>query len=196
MIDPKAAYAPFKIPTYNDLKSIYYGQSKAQKSTITTLSPVADKNVYLREGDLTISAGISGSGIALIFVDGNLIITSNLTYGAAPSNGLVFVVSGNVYIAQGVNRVNGVIISQGEICTASQGSPPTCPAGLTDGLSPSQSLVVVGSLINLDPAKPIRFRRNLTSNAGPAEQIVHQAKYLVLLRDIFSSTLQKWSEIP
>lgn len=194
IVDEKVVFVPFKIPTYDDLKSIYYTQSKALKSTITTLpGAIADKTVYFVNGDLNISSSPTGGGTAIVFVEGNLTFTTPATefiYGSANS-GLVFVVKGNVNIHQSFIRIDGVIISSGIICTAFDGI--TCPAS---NITTSQ-LVINGSLISLDPLKTIKFRRDLgaANLTTPAEKINHQVKYLVILRDIFSETLQKWSEI-
>lgn len=188
VVDTKATYAPFKLPTYDDLKSIYYTQSKATKSTITSLTAVTDQTVYLVSGNLTIASTPSGSGTAVVFVEGQLIINSNYTYGT-PNSGTVFVVKGDVNILQSVARVDAVIISAGTTCTAYDGA--FCPT--INVLTPQ--LVINGSLISLNEATPIKFRRSLTDNTQPAEKINHQVKYLVILRNLFSENLQKWSEI-
>lgn len=210
VIDPKAAFVSFKLPTYQDLKSIHFTQAKSKTGITKHVLLSGDKteadiplttgsdHLYHISGNLTISANISGNQTGIIFVDGNLIIgplTGNqLTYGTSYS-GLVLVVGGDVLIDVSIERIDAVIISQGTICTASEGSPPACPAGPTTAASVPQ-LEVNGSLINLDAQKPIRFRRVLSDNSQPAELITAQPKYLAILRDLFSEPLQKWSEIP
>ena len=189
IVSEETIFVPFKIPTYDDLKSQYYTQSKATKSTISTLPlTIADQTIYFVNGDLNISSSPTAGGTAVVFVEGNLFINANITYGTAQT-GLVFVVRGDVNIAQSVTGVNAVIISGGIICTAFDGA--FCPAG---NVTTSQ-LVINGSFISLDSAKPIRFRRTLTDNTAAAEVINHQVKYLVILRNLFSETVQKWSEV-
>jgi len=190
--DPKAAFTPFSIPTYADLKSLYYNQSKATKST--TLSSISNSTaftgstVYWINGDLTVSGTPTGSGTQVIFVEGKLIFNSNYTYSPA-QGGTVFIVNGNVTILQSVTIVDAIIISGGTICTAFDGA--FCLNGTT--LTPQ--LTVNGSLVSLNESFPIKFRRNLADNTQPAEKINHQTKYLVLLKELFSQTIQKWSEI-
>lgn len=209
IVDPNAAFAPYKIPTYNDLKSLYYDQAKQSGSITKHDAQVGDKNegdirmttgndhlYYIKktnststDGNLTISSNISGNQTGVVFVDGNLNITSNLT---TANSGLVFVVKGDVNIDKTVQQIDAVIISEGTICTAYDG---TCPA--TNVPNNSQPLVINGSLISLNESKPIKFKRSLADNNSlPAEKINHQIKYLVILRNLFSDTFQRWSEIP
>jgi len=61
--DSKAAFAPYKIPSFDDLKSLYYDQSKVQKSVITSLpSSFSADGLYYVNGDLTVSSSPSISG--------------------------------------------------------------------------------------------------------------------------------------
>lgn len=192
IIDPKASFVPFKIPTFDDLKSLYFDQSKATKSTaltsISSTTTFSGDTVYYVNGDLTVSGTPTGSGTPVIFINGNLNITSNYTYGT-PLTGTVFIVKGNVNIFSSISRIDTEIISEGTICTAYDGI--SCPAINTT----SSQLVINGSLISLNSATPIKFRRTLSDNTLPSEKINHQVKYLVILRNIFSETLQKWTEI-
>lgn len=151
-------------------------------------------HVYHINGNLTIGNNIPGNKTGVIFVDGNLIInpsSKKLTDGGANS-GLVFVVKGDVNIDKDVTRIDAVIISEGTICTAYDGT--SC----LDGNTTTPQLTINGSLISLNGANPIKFGRSLGTDddTTPAEKIVHQVKYLVILRDLLSDTYQKWSEIP
>lgn len=200
-IDPKAAFAPYKVPSYNDLESLYYTQSKANKTDATpggnaeanqgTLrSSLNNYDVILFKGDLRLGNVGGSPKTAVVFVEGNLFFDQNFTLGDNNS-GLVFVVKGNVNIAQSVTRIDAIIISEGVICTAYNGS--ACPSTNTPNL---QQLVINGSLISLNPANPIKFKRSLAdNNSNPAEKINHQVKYLVILRNLMSDTFQRWSEI-
>lgn len=186
--DDRAVFVSYKLPSYEDLKSIYYTQSKANKGEIGALSVITDQTVYHTTGDLTLDLALSGSGTAVIFVEGNLNIPQNITYGG-PNTGLVFIVKGDINIFRDFTRVDAILISQGTICTAFDGT--SCP---NSNITVSQ-LIINGSLISLAAGKPIKFRRALTDNSLPAEKIVYQPKYLVILRSLLADTYQKWSEI-
>lgn len=189
----QATFVPFKIPGYNDLKSIYFTQSKVlNKPTNTgaTLAAVTDGYIYNYTNAAGISTGAYNyTGTAVVFINGSLSINGNIT-GTA-DKGLVLVVGEDVNIASGVTQINAVIIAGGRIYTAGAGCslPPPATAG-TDS-----QLIVYGSLISLDSTRPIQFCRKLADNNQAAELINNEPKYLVILRDLYSDTLQKWSEI-
>lgn len=131
---------------------------------------------------------IVGNNRGVVFTAGNLLISQNNI--GSTQEGLVFVVKGNVNIHKDVTRIDAVIISEGTICTAYDGT------ACLDGKTITPQLTINGSLIALNGSAPIQFRRALTDNSQPAEKINHQVKYLVILRDLLSDTYQKWSEIP
>lgn len=210
VVDPKAVFTPYKVPTYDDLKSLYFDQAKTSDSVTKHDPLLGDKThsdipmttgndhlYYIKkttatDGNLTISGNIPGNQTGVVFVDGNLNIGpipgNQLTYGDA--SGLVFLVKGNVNISQSITRIDAVIISEGTICTAFDGI--VCPGS---NVTLSQ-LVINGSLISLSEAAPIKFRRALANNIQAAEKINHQVKYLVILRNLMSDTFQRWSETP
>lgn len=205
VIDDKASFVSYKLPGYDDLKSIYYTQAKSS-SGITKHNPLTgDKNesdiqltigkdhIYYITDNLTINGNISGGGaqIGVIFVDKNLSITQNISSTA----GLVFVVGGDINISQNIDTINAVLISQGKIYTAGAGCGNSSVDKKSDN-TPISALTINGSLISLNSGKPIIFCRKLTDNSLlPAEKIVYQPKYLVILKDLFADTYQKWSEI-
>lgn len=196
VVDPKTAFVPFKIPTYEDLKSLYFTQSKATKQTIINLpAAITDKTVYYAAGNLTIDVSPQGSGTAVIFIEGTLSINSNLSYGSNTA-GLVFVVKRNVNIDPRVTQVNALIMAEGIIYTAAAIGTSCTATSVT-----ASPLTINGSLISINQADsaPIKFCRTLSGTENqttPAEKINHQVKYLVILRDLLSDTWQKWSEIP
>lgn len=151
-------------------------------------------HIYHFTGDLAIDSpdDIVGNNTGVIFIDGNLLISQENT--GSTQEGLVFVVKGDVNIDKDVTRIDAVIISEGTICTAYDGT--SCLD--LDGNTTTPQLTINGSLISLNGANPIKFSRSLGTDddTTPAEKIVHQVKYLVILRDLLSDTYQKWSEIP
>lgn len=207
-IDNKTAFAPYKIPTYEDLKSIYFTQSKKTKSSASQGTLISSlnqgKETIFIGGDLEINSDINipNNKTAIIFIDGNLNFKKDFTYSNI-NNGIVFAVKGNVNVDLTVEQIDAVIISSGKIYTAGD--------NCSSSVQTSSPLVIEGSLISiykdheqadfcaLNPASPncpdIKFCRTLANNSNPAEIVNWQPKYLVILRDIFADTLEKWSEI-
>ncbi len=203
--DSKVAFAPFKIPTYDDLKSTYFTQAK-NSASIDKQTLNGDKNqgdipltgntdhlYYIQktspsDGNLTISSNIPGNQTGIIFVDKNLNINSKITSNN-PKSGIVFVVSGDVAIDPSVTQIDAAIISLGTIYTAGANCNSAQP------IQTSQ-LVINGALISLNPDKTIQFCRKLVNNNLPSEVVNTEFKYLAILRDLMSDTLQKWSEVP
>lgn len=153
-----------------------------------TPTPTVNKLYYIT-GDLIINSNITINETGIIFVGGNFTIDTNLTHTGSNA-GLVFIVKGDVVISPSVTRIDAVIMSSGRIYDAGSGCSHSLP------VSASQ-LVINGSLISLDNNNKIEFCRSLGANntTTPAEKINQQPKYLVILRDLYSDTLQKWSEI-
>ncbi|MDO8619644.1 MAG: hypothetical protein Q7R49_06980 [Candidatus Daviesbacteria bacterium] len=202
--EQRAAFVSFKIPSYGDLKSIYYTQTNPPANVTkhnpqTTNSGSIDlggntNHLYLFTDNVNITspADFTGNNTGVIFID------KNLTIGPIPGNkfnqggkdsGVVFVVGGNVIIDPSITQVDGVIISSGTIYTAGDGCGTSSQV--------TSQLVINGSLISLNDQKPIKFCRKLTDNSTqPAEKINWDPKYLAILKDTFSDSLQKWSEVP
>ncbi len=212
--DPKAAFVPYKIATYADLKSNYFDQAKASNTVVKHDLPAGDKTqsdiplsaagnhlYYVKktsagagDGNLTITGNIAGNKTGVVFVEGNLRIGpipgDKFNYGTS-STGLLFIVKGDVYIDSSVTQLDAAIVAEGTIYTATTGSF-TCN---TNSKVASQ-LTINGSLISIGPNK-IKFCRSLSGNNNftqPAEKVIHQSKYVVILKDLAADTLEKWSE--
>lgn len=194
VVNQLASFASYKIATYADLKSIYYTQSKASNKIVSNgniLANPANNTLY----SYTNTTGVSttsiisyGINIAVIFVENDLTINNNIT---GTTGGLVIVVAGDVNIATTVTRIDAVIISSGVIRTAGATCNHSSPVV-------ASQLTINGSLISLNENKNIEFCRKIAgagNNTLSAEVIIQQPKYLVILRNLFSDTLQKWSEI-
>lgn len=216
--DSKAAYAPFKVPTYNDLKSIHYDQAKqpvaeVAKLPITGNYDVSDANrgninkhhLIHTTGNMS-WAGTNpfyynpGSGEttpiynAVIFIEGNLTINSNINYNSQIA-GLVFIVKNDVFINPAVTTINAMIVSEGAIYTAYDVSD----GNATNSVTGVQPLIVNGSLISIyggsDTTKRIVFNRSLSDNSRPAEVVNFQPKYLVILRKLLTQSFSIQREI-
>lgn len=186
-----ASYRDFKVPTYADLENQFYSLAKTPPKKNTALAngnqTFSGNGVWLQTAaDFTMGTA-AGSGVQIIFVRGNLHITQDITYAAAdPYSGLVFIVSGNIYIySSPVQTVNAALISFGTICTAYETAPTP---GCSLGANYTQKLTVNGSLISLNKndvaGGTILLRRNLLDNANQsAEQINKQPKFLYILKN-------------
>lgn len=207
VIDPKGGYAKFELPeSYKALKRSYYEKAKAS-STVEINEPVVPpvtltvdltrKNgIYNTTGDFTYDGTNirRGTTTGVVFIDGNLTFTQDLTYNRNNA-GIVFVIGGDVLIHKNVHGIDAVIISFGTICTNYDNTSSSC-TGVDQNTSPdSVPLTVNGSLISLSESKPIVFGRIRVSNNEPAEIINQQPKYLVILRDLFSSSLEIRTEL-
>jgi hypothetical protein len=184
-----SSFISFKVPTYGELKQVYYDSSKATKTSFASGFPNIADGVYLYTGagDLTVGGAITGSGTGVIFVPNGLNIDTNITYGSG-STGLVFVVNGNINIASTVTRVDAVLISNGTIYTAGA----NCN---TSSVGPVSALTINGSVVSLNPSFSPKFCRYLSVNTSPAEVINYQPKYLVILRSLLAGQLQIWQEL-
>lgn len=196
------------MPTYADLKSTYFDQSKfGSKVTENTSSslptaitqdsiyhyPGATRVIETPSGNYTPSGG---PRVAVFFIDGSLQIDRDIIYPSPGDDrgGLVFIVQGKIDIHKEVKRIDAVLVSAGTICTAyvDSGGARGCPQKSSLAV---QQLIVNGSLISLDPTKSIVFARSFADNRQPAEKIVWQAKYLVILKDMLSTEITHWSEM-
>lgn len=208
ILDQKAAFASFKIPTYDDLKSIHYTQVKSSNLIEKHQTLSGDKtqaqipfdgstdHLYYIDGSLNLTGSVTGGKTGVVFVEKDLNIRGNFTYGTQLT-GAVFIVKGNVNIDPSVSQIEAVLISEGVICTAYDFAVSLCPPGFTTPLPQSQRLVVNGSFISLDSTESIRFRRSLTNNHLLAAEVInHQPKYLVILKELLSYTYERWAEIP
>ncbi|MEK7617488.1 MAG: hypothetical protein AAB414_05575 [Patescibacteria group bacterium] len=215
IINPKAAFAPFKIPGYDDMKSLYYTQKNpasvnkvpvSDSATQANLNATQD-SVYLISGDLNLTGNLTASGMQVVFVDGKLnigpIIGNQFTYGSsAAGNAVVFIVQGDVNIDSTISKIDAVIISAGNIYTASTVSGGTAITCASNSVTTAPALIINGSLISINPdtvssSSHIIFCRDLQglNSTTAAETINNQPKYLVLLRNLLSDTLQKWTEV-
>lgn len=209
----EALYRGFKVPSYQDMEDQFYTFNRflAKKSDLPQGSlAFSGDGLYLHKDNLTINPSYSptGSGAQVIFIRGDLNITGDIDYAkdgeatADSSSGLVFVVSGNINIYSNVRKVNAVLISFGQICTAYLATSSTCANGTTDI---TEDLTINGSLISLNKTPNsgnIKFRRYLEDNLQPAEIINQQPKYLYILKgglfskDLIITTEDRHYQIP
>lgn len=179
------------VPSYAELKSKYFDQSKAtskQEMSSFPTTPFSGDNLYHSAGSLSINSTTTGSGTQIFFIDGDLNINTNVSYHRADaSGGLVFVVSGNVNVDPGVTEIDAVVITGGRFCSAVSAD------GSCSKVYRATQLNIYGSLVNL--SKPPQLVRSLTDNSTPAEVINFQPKYFILLKNLFTETVKISAEI-
>ena len=151
-------------------------------SNLTTGTPYNGYYWQRRTGDLSISGGNVGAGRAVLFVQGNLYINSDVSL--APGSGfLAVVVSGNIYIAPGVTNLNGLFLANGNIFTGAGSSR----------LNVTGALVGWGGITlqrDLDPS-----RTSGANNTGPAEVITAAPDLLMNFPKEMMRDSLTWREI-
>ena len=159
----------------------------------TYLNNISGNSIYNITGNLTIDGTINApQRSVIVFVDGNLLINQNITYGRGNSNaGFVFIVKGDVRVHTRVTELNGIFVTNGAFCSATN---DTTSANCSDvGLI--QQLVINGAVISTNSSKPPKFVRRLDENVNPAEKINFEPKYLVMLKDTLSSSQRVFTEV-
>lgn len=148
----------------------YYGQKPAN----TTAMPPTVSSMTTGAYAATTSSILNGANVnpgqkITVYVDGDLYISSNITYAGSWSYNNIplfqMVVRGNIFVASGVTRLDGVYIAQpngsvgGNVYTcATDSTPPFDPPTLAAGAfysSCTSKLTVNGSLV----ARNIQFLR-------------------------------------
>jgi len=204
--DQRAAFIPYKIDGFDSLKKEFYTNAKpeyripysGESATQAIFIGTTNQAIY-SVGNLVINGPTSElRRPVVVFVDNDISINHNIVANSNPvvanQSGLVLVAKGNIKIDQSVTRIDAILISQGIIYTASQNGSNCTPNSVA-----AQQLVINGSLISINPnlnTQAIIFCRTLPVNfQTPAELIVQQHKYIVILRDIFSQNLRVFQEI-
>lgn len=192
------------ISDYQALFNKYYARNASVpkislSGTISSLPVLGNgSNLLYSNGDLTLQGAVLAdtlsSKVLVFFVNGKLNIQTNITQSKLNKDGgVVFVVKGNVNIAVNVSEINAVIISGGVICSACDENSVDRGNNIAPFTDPQ--LFINGSLIALDPKQQIIFTREYGTNQEAAEMIQAQAKYLVILKDIFGERVKIYKEI-
>lgn len=188
------------IPTYDDLKSIYFDQSKsATKSTITNLNSGAlttGGNLFYYNGGLEITSKLEVPNKAVVvFINGNLTLNPNgagneeiVTVGSN-SSGIVFIVKGDIRVGKNVSKIDAFMITEGVFCSSWDKDESKCSK--SDG----KQLVINGSVIAINPNNPPSFMRTNGVNASPSEKIIYQPKYIPLMSSVMAKNETYWSEV-
>lgn len=170
--------------------------------------PLTESVIFNVTGDLNINNNFANTqNTKLIFVDGNLNIgdpnnaSNPFSTGADfvydnPQGGVIFIVQGSININSRIVKLDAVLISSGVKPDKSNTTYTICTSYDGNCMSLSQNkvtdrLVVNGSLISLNPEIAITFSRNNPNTTNvPAELVNQQPKFLVILKDLLTSTLE------
>lgn len=199
IVGTESSIPHFSLPSYQELKSIYFTQSKLTKNSVAEESGIRFNELNNVAGDLNITQAINipANKTTVIFVDGNLNFlptnpANSYIVQDKLSSALTFVVGGNVGIGTTVTQIDATIVTSGKFCTAAS-DDGTCPLVKVT----TNPLTINGSVISLssDTDNKPKFMRELVDNTSPAEIINFQPKFLILLKDIFAKDLTIWGEI-
>lgn len=166
----------------------YWNMVTSSKTDITGGDLVSADGVYYTTGNYTIDNQAIPNDFntttlsQIVFIDGDLTIDVNVNISDTAA--VMFIVSGNVNIDQGVDLLEAAIIADGDIFTAYNAA---------EGAH-TKTLEWYGLL----QGDRIYFQRTLqgTNNEDtPAEDIVYEAKYLVKLRDFFGKNTVSWRSV-
>lgn len=171
----------------NDLKS---------EATITTQpynNSALDNGVYQytssREFNFTYDAiSRGGEQQYIILVDGDLTIGGNIKFPTNGKEGIMFVVTGNIYIKPNVTDLHGLFVSQGRFYTGCNGGLCTT----TDPSSLENNLTVQGAVIS---AGGISLNRLGTSGNQKAETFIYRPDLILFASATAGYADYLWQEI-
>lgn len=152
----------------------YYSQASSLPDNISGASfivnPATRGEIYKQNGNLSISNTVplaNRTGIT-IFVDGDVTITSNITFaawnGAGNIPSFVLAAKGDIYIDPSVTRIDGILIAQPD-SAGTRGRVVTCTVNFSDttdlksrlnGVCGNNKLTVRGAVV----ARQIKMLRN------------------------------------
>lgn len=180
--------ADWKISNYSPLLSkLSYSEwvNKFPDPTLISVLPTAS-GIYLIDSSFTIDrdtipAGLETSAFgAVVFVNGDVIIAEDYELGS--EGALLFIVAGNVRVDEAVVETAGFFIVDGNFNTAYNGSADTSPWVLYGGMAAETFTF------------PRSQRKNGENFKTPAEHVVFQPQYYLLLAEHFTWGRYSWKE--
>lgn len=224
VIDPKAAYVEFKVPSYSEIKSLFFTQNKNMtlfnlpNASITCPNGMAAtgtttlKNLHTLT-NFTTNASAVNVACYLTRIDHSSGTNGPFADNTAQKMVVIFAdndVAIDSNLTFGGDNYGLIIIAKGNIFIAptvtridavlvTEGNIYTSATNATPNtatVANSSQLVVNGSLISLGQAgQRIYFNRSLANNTQAAEVINYQPKYLVLLRGLLTQSYTIQREI-
>lgn len=220
------------LSTYKSIKTEYYDKAPAgiknpaSPPPFTLLGSLNGGTVYNIGGDAYVNPpaanlSINGSGPVIVFVDKDLYIQTDITAGkTSNTQGLVFIVQGEILINHAVKEINAVLVSEGLVNSSSDPNRDPSRTNLTsrypicstyndpscEAILPfSEQLIINGNFIHIYDqsriysAKRMELKRDLqgspTSNTVAAEEVILQPKYFVILKDLFGPSQVSIQEV-
>ncbi len=165
--------------TYSYLSDKYTSQTMIDSLPATS-------GYFTTGGSFVIDRGTVPSNLnsadfsAVIFVDGDLIVNTDLELGN--SGAIVFVVSGDVYVERRVNNLSGVFLVDGSFDTSYNGGRNLDTLHIWGSVK-ADSIILSRSLISRD---------NISE---PAEDFHFEPKYFWLLKDLLGERQLTWQEV-
>ena len=165
----------------------FYGITPSSKTAVTG-SVVSSSGVYEISGDYELRSNTVPSNYdnnvfnQIVFVDGNLIISTEMTLNNQST--ALYVVNGNVEISKSVTDIDIAIIAEGFIDTGYD---------INEGEATSTL-----NFNGIYAADTFKFKRTLqgTNNDDVASEIfTFGAKYILQLKDYFGNSSIRWSSV-
>ncbi len=122
------------------MRNYYASRPSITKPLPATVGSIVASGVYASDTDVTLGGGIVGPGTrATVYVDGNVYVTGNITYGGSwtPASVPLFrlIVRGNIYIDRSVTQLDGFFVAQpknpgtgGTLYTCATSAAPLVPS--------------------------------------------------------------------
>ncbi len=183
-------------PTNNTKVYDYMNSRFAAKATTTSCSIGASPVIEHCAGDMSVGAtNMTTAGNWIIFVDGNLNVTGNITVGATTT--LVFIVRNNITINTNVTQADGVYIAGGTFADYDNivgKSRNTTPYKLTiNGAVYAHSFDLSAFLSGLPAC--VTAVPSCDNSTTPTDYVVFQPKYLIVLSQLIGSPSVSWQEV-
>jgi len=147
----------------------YYEQTRYDASDTTNVNTRPGGNISAADltklqthvnGNVTFNGG-NINGRRALYVDGDVYISNNVTYGGFNNSYFALIVKGNIYIAPGVHQLDGLYVAQPD--GGSGGQIVTCANSGGDALlnytSCRNQLTINGAFV----AQSVRFLRSIYS---------------------------------
>ncbi|HSX32236.1 MAG TPA: hypothetical protein VLF43_03170 [Candidatus Saccharimonadales bacterium] len=177
----------------------YAGKPATAMILPTSVGAITASGVYQRNTSLSLAGGVVQPGIRVTaYVDGDVYITSNITYGGTwtPATVPLFrlIVRGNIYIDRNVTQLDGLYIAQPQ--GSSGGVLYTCATGAA-ALVPSNSLAATcGKPLTINGAVTARSIMLLRTNGSLSQSTPTENSTSTTMAEKFNFVPSLWIAQP